>query len=344
MALACALVSITGARVFPASASGTLPATGDFTGTATTNCTQHVDLGTVKLTVASGHALVLKAGCSGHIHELDIVAILGDPLHIGAATNLVIDNVNFMCFAPPTPGFHQDGTQVLGGADNVQIMGGYIGCYSANNSQAMFHTAGGSLGPPNNVVFHNVVFDPSGVYDPTRAGGDFPQYGLTGVPVHGDYYWGPGGAYGLSNGESTNSGYECVSLLAKSNLHDLWQDTTGQVINPKWSFMSLPVGVVDNFGGAYTMCDVTPPSSPPNLRLTDGSQESAVTVDWDAATDDFGVTGYHVSVDGVAQPDGTKSFPGLTWGSHTIAVTAYDAAGNVSAPTSLTVTSAWRAG
>ena len=53
---------------------------------------------------------------------------------------------------------------------------------------------------------------------------------------------------------------------------------------------------------------------------------------------------YHVSVDGVAQPDGTKSFPGLTWGSHTIAVTAYDAAGNVSAPTSLTVTSAWRAG
>ena len=85
--------------------------------------------------------------------------------------------------------------------------------------------------------------------------------------------------------------------------------------------------------------DTTPPTQPGGVKLASIDQASA-TLGWSASTDDVGVTGYDVYVDGsrngtVAQPGATIS--GLTCGkSYTFAVDAYDAAGNHSTRASVT--------
>jgi chitodextrinase len=77
--------------------------------------------------------------------------------------------------------------------------------------------------------------------------------------------------------------------------------------------------------------DTTPPSQPTSLKLVSIAQDS-VTLGWAPSTDDVGVTGYDVYVNGknkgtVTMPGATVS--GLTCGTtFTFAVDAYDAAGN----------------
>ncbi|MER5322327.1 fibronectin type III domain-containing protein [Streptosporangium roseum] len=88
--------------------------------------------------------------------------------------------------------------------------------------------------------------------------------------------------------------------------------------------------------------DETPPSVPGNLRLT-GMTPTSVTVAWDASSDDRGVSGYGVYLNGVQaggdQSGRTKTFSNLTSGvSYNIQVDAVDAAGNRSERTELTVT------
>ena len=79
--------------------------------------------------------------------------------------------------------------------------------------------------------------------------------------------------------------------------------------------------------------DTTPPSAPSNLKATNVTS-SSVSLSWTASTDDVGVVVYQVYRDGIvaATVTSTKAnMTGLSMGtSYGFAVTAIDAAGNVS--------------
>ncbi len=86
--------------------------------------------------------------------------------------------------------------------------------------------------------------------------------------------------------------------------------------------------------------DMTAPSAPTGLAKTNSTQTS-LTFSWTASTDNVGVTGYTVYVNGAASSAAagtSRTISGLTCGTtYTIAVDAYDAAGNHSAQTSTTM-------
>ena len=89
--------------------------------------------------------------------------------------------------------------------------------------------------------------------------------------------------------------------------------------------------------------DSTPPSQPTGLAKT-GSTLTSVSLGWAASTDDVGVAGYSVFVNGApvaTTPATTFTVGGLFCGtSYTVAVDAYDAAGNHSSPGTITVSTA----
>src|SRR6266513_189705 len=86
---------------------------------------------------------------------------------------------------------------------------------------------------------------------------------------------------------------------------------------------------------ATTKADTQAPSTPANLAATVVSA-SQIDLTWSAATDNVAVTGYRVYRDGarVASPVGASvSITGLSAGvQYSLTVAAFDAAGNVSAP------------
>jgi chitodextrinase len=90
---------------------------------------------------------------------------------------------------------------------------------------------------------------------------------------------------------------------------------------------------------ACPAADTTPPSAPTGLAVSSPTQTS-ITLSWNASTDNVGVAGYGRYRNGslVSNATGTSfTFGGLTCGtSYTLAVDAYDAAGNRSAASSLT--------
>ena len=77
------------------------------------------------------------------------------------------------------------------------------------------------------------------------------------------------------------------------------------------------------------------PSAPAGLTVT-GTGPGSIALSWTASTDNVGVTGYDVNENGsvVATTTGTTAnITGLLAGSsHTYTVTAFDEAGNMSAP------------
>ena len=84
--------------------------------------------------------------------------------------------------------------------------------------------------------------------------------------------------------------------------------------------------------------DSTPPSAPSGL-VVGAVTESSIALSWDASSDEVGVVGYDVFVDG-SKVDTTGAtsytFSGLACGTtYTLAVDAYDAAGNRSSRASL---------
>ena len=89
--------------------------------------------------------------------------------------------------------------------------------------------------------------------------------------------------------------------------------------------------------------DTQPPSAPTGLSVSSADQTSLALV-WNASSDNVGVAGYGVYKDGplVASPTDTGyTLTGLLCGtSYTIAVDAYDAAGNRSAQTTITTSTA----
>ncbi len=88
--------------------------------------------------------------------------------------------------------------------------------------------------------------------------------------------------------------------------------------------------------------DVTLPSTPTNLALVTASSDNTPTFTWSASTDNVAVTGYDVSLDGgsYASIGNTTTYTAgiQTNGTHTFAVRARDAGGNVSASTSIAYT------
>ena len=89
--------------------------------------------------------------------------------------------------------------------------------------------------------------------------------------------------------------------------------------------------------------DTTPPSAPSNLQLS-ASDQTSLTLGWDASSDNVAVAGYDVSVDGSLVDSASQTsyhFTGLTCGtSYTVGVIALDAAGNRSTESTLTTTTA----
>jgi chitodextrinase len=86
--------------------------------------------------------------------------------------------------------------------------------------------------------------------------------------------------------------------------------------------------------------DTQPPSAPSNLRVT-SSTATSIALAWTASTDNVGVAGYDVYLNGVKvwMPSGTSfTYLGLSCATtYTAAVDAYDAAGNHSPKTAVTV-------
>ena len=89
----------------------------------------------------------------------------------------------------------------------------------------------------------------------------------------------------------------------------------------------------------HRTCDTSPPSTPTGLAAS-GQTASSISLAWNASSDNVGVTGYDLNRDGVkvGTTSGTSyTFSGLACGkSYTLAVDAYDAAGNRSGLASLT--------
>ncbi len=79
--------------------------------------------------------------------------------------------------------------------------------------------------------------------------------------------------------------------------------------------------------------DTTPPSVPQGMAWN-GKTQTSLGLRWDASTDNVGVAGYHLYRNGTRVASITSlsySYTGLTCGSsYTMAIEAYDAAGNVS--------------
>ena len=101
-------------------------------------------------------------------------------------------------------------------------------------------------------------------------------------------------------------------------------------------------------GGSHQTCglaltnpsDMTAPSAPTGLAKTNSTQTS-LSVSWTASTDNVGVAGYTVYVNGAASSAATgtsRTISNLSCGTtYTIGVDAYDVAGNHSAQTSTTM-------
>src|SRR5215831_7394802 len=101
---------------------------------------------------------------------------------------------------------------------------------------------------------------------------------------------------------------------------------------------TFPVGPVTAIRASFAR-DATAPGSPGALAVS-SSTKTAIAIGWAASTDNVGVTGYRLYLDGTAAADTTTrqyTFTNLSCGrSYTVAVDATDAAGNRSAQTTLT--------
>lgn len=179
----------------------------------------NVDLGVVRVVIGPEHptadAVHLQDTCTGHIRSIVVEQHHGDGIKVGVgAHDLVIDNVHVVCYAKDD-GKHQDGIQVMGGR-GIRFNSGYVSALTANNSQVLIHAGANEREIPEDVIFANFVVDPQGT-----------------------------GAYGVSNGKGIGCGFTNLTMLSRSNNHDLWQGRETE--NPQWSFADLPPGTRSNF-------------------------------------------------------------------------------------------------
>lgn len=102
-------------------------------------------------------------------------------------------------------------------------------------------------------------------------------------------------------------------------------------------------GITTVTGSTAACTDTTPPSNPTGLTLT-GSTMTSLGLGWTASTDNVGVTGYDLYLNGSAigtTTGTTNTFSNLKCGTaYTLGVDAYDAAGNKSGTVTLNGTTA----
>ncbi|WP_432841194.1 DUF4832 domain-containing protein [Dactylosporangium sp. CA-092794] len=163
--------------------------------------------------------------------------------------------------------------------------------------------------------------------DPTYRDFGYPQYFQSDVSLSGV----ASGSYQLVL--RVKNPLEAVSPAAKRlRFGNATQNADG------WLGLGS-IGVGTTGGGG----DTTPPSAPTGLA-SPAQTSSSISLSWNVATDNVGVTGYRVFRNGtqVGTPTGTSfTDTGLTAGSYTYTVKAVDAAGNLSpASASLTVATA----
>ncbi|MDY8136486.1 fibronectin type III domain-containing protein [Aquimarina sp. 2201CG5-10] len=118
-------------------------------------------------------------------------------------------------------------------------------------------------------------------------------------------------------------------------------DVTGLTANTSYDFFVRAKDAAGNESAASATITVTTlapdtqaPTAPANLAAS-GTTDKQTTLNWDASTDNVGVTEYDVSQDGVVVATVTETMATITGltqlTTYTFSVTAKDAAGNVSA-------------
>jgi uncharacterized repeat protein (TIGR01451 family) len=140
-------------------------------------------------------------------------------------------------------------------------------------------------------------------------------------------------------GVCTTTGFVRIATAAGTAFND-----TGLTPNTTYSYALLAEDAAGNVGPSSNVSvvttpasDTTPPSVPTGLTSS-GITASQIALSWAAATDNVAVAGYHVFRNGVQI--GTASLPtyldsGLAAATtYTYSVTAFDATGNESAPSS----------
>jgi len=138
----------------------------------------------------------------------------------------------------------------------------------------------------------------------------------------------------LSAPADTIAWTNAIDTASASTAYDLGVAPTGAGVNQTLSsYLTL---LSAELGPPPPAPDVTPPSVPAGLVVQDRTRTS-VAIAWQPSTDSqSGVAGYHTFLNGSPAGDTTATgttFLGLTCGtSYTLAVSAFDAAGNSSSP------------
>ena len=137
-----------------------------------------------------------------------------------------------------------------------------------------------------------------------------------------------------------------VLINGTSSLVEVWLDGTQVMSSPGQSLGTNPVGRVyigdSSIGRSFdyvyddqvvSAADSTPPSTPTGLTVS-AATLSGISLSWNGSSDNVGVLGYDLFVNGtrVGTAPGTNyTFTGLSCGtSYTLGVDAFDAAGNTS--------------
>ena len=192
-----------------------------------------------------------------------------------------------------------------------------VGLYSSNGSKTHPSTllAQGSLGAPVKGAWNTVT--------------------LTSQPqiTSGATYWltvlSPAGAGSVAFRDVSSSGgvSETSSQSALTALPVSW--TSGVVYKD---------GPLSAFGSATVAPDAVAPTVPTGLGIS-GATQSTLSLSWAPSSDNVGVAGYDVYRGGVSVGTTTATgftFAGLSCGTtYSVAVDAFDAAGNVSAPSAV---------
>jgi fibronectin type 3 domain-containing protein len=109
------------------------------------------------------------------------------------------------------------------------------------------------------------------------------------------------------------------------------------------SALSSPAGVT-------LIADTTPPTTPSGVTIAGTTSTNSfytpvtLTISWNPSSDAIGVAGYYVYRNGISITSSTSAFTGTSitdtvpQGTYTYKIVAYDAAQNISAPSSATVT------
>ncbi|ASR45851.1 glycoside hydrolase family 81 [Paenibacillus kribbensis] len=213
--------------------------------------------------------------------------------------------------------------------------------YTARNYNDLLKKSGGNFSPWEDIVFmYRAISDPSEAKDKfsARAAAMTPEAGNSKANA---YHW----IYNLDAignlDRSVTANTPIYAVFNKNGVKTyVAYNFTNQVKTVTFSDGHSITVQPNSFNtgngsdGGNTEPDTQAPSSPANVR-TASKTSSSVTLEWNAATDNVGVTGYIVYKDGAqaAEVSGTSaSITGLNAAtSYSFTVKARDAAGNLSA-------------